>query len=192
MSTGLPWVRFFPSDWLAGTRGLSAHSTAAYITILAMIYERNGPIKNDPDLLARSCAMTRRQFDAALAALIEKRKLLLLDSGELWNERAAAEIEKRIKAREIQIERANKRWGKKDNKNSADNMPPHATGIAEHMPIKNQNQNHIEKEEEANASSKKKRTATRLSEDWKISPEWLAEAVQEGLPHSVAVAEAEP
>ena len=36
----MPWIRFFPSDWLAGTRGMSAVETGVYITLIATMYER--------------------------------------------------------------------------------------------------------------------------------------------------------
>lgn len=42
--SGDPWVKFWPSDWLAGTSGLTAAERGVYITILALIYEQRGGV----------------------------------------------------------------------------------------------------------------------------------------------------
>ena len=48
-------VPFYPSDWLAGTRGLSDSETGVYITLIARMYEMAGPIERDDDRLSRLC-----------------------------------------------------------------------------------------------------------------------------------------
>lgn len=195
MSGTMPWFPFFPSDWLAGTRGLSANATAAYITILALIYEHDGPVKADPAWLARYCSMSRRQFATALDLLVAKGKIQVLENGGLWNARAAVEIRKRNKASAQQRENVNRRWDKKGNKNSGKKIPAHIFGKASVIPIGYQPESDSEsdrkKEAKAIAFAKKKRLAYRLSENWKIPPAWVAEAVAEGMPHATAMAEAE-
>lgn len=42
-----PWFKFYPSDWLNGTRGLSLEERGAYMTLIALMYEEQGAIPDD-------------------------------------------------------------------------------------------------------------------------------------------------
>ena len=42
-----PWFKFYPSDWLGGTRGLTAEETGVYITMIAMMYEAGGGLPHN-------------------------------------------------------------------------------------------------------------------------------------------------
>lgn len=97
MSKAMPWVRFFPSDWLGGTRGLSPRATALYITMVCLMYEKDGPIPADIDWLSRTCSMGRKQTAAALTDLITKGKITEQEDGRLFNGKAAIEIDQRKK-----------------------------------------------------------------------------------------------
>lgn len=88
--SALPWVRFYPSDWLAGTRGLSAAETGIYITLIASMYERGEPIPEDHARLARACGASNSSFKAALEVLVDGRKIVRVDGG-LWNHRVGKE-----------------------------------------------------------------------------------------------------
>lgn len=88
--SALPWVRFYPSDWLAGTRGLSAAETGIYITLIASMYERGEPIPEDHARLARACGASNSSFKAALEVLVDGRKIVRVDGG-LWNNRVGKE-----------------------------------------------------------------------------------------------------
>lgn len=118
-STQTPWVRFFPSDWLGGTRGMSALESGVYITLIAAMYERRAPLPEEAARLARACGASRAQFEKALGVLIKQGKLCRTPQG-LWNRRVARELqftqEKSAAARDA----ANTRWGKKHNKNNSD------------------------------------------------------------------------
>lgn len=134
-----PYVPFYPSDWLAGTRGLSAVETGVYITIIAMMYEREAPIDIDRKRLARLCGATPATFEKALDALISEGKIII-ENGGLWNARVQIEIEKRSEKSEGARASAKKRWGKtKQNQHKGDanavetQCEPHAN--------QNQNQN---------------------------------------------------
>ena len=85
-----PWVRFFPSDWLAGTRGMSAVETGIYITLVATMYERGEPIPEDQARLARLCGASNSAFKKALDTLIDEGKVTRVDGG-LWNDRVEKE-----------------------------------------------------------------------------------------------------
>lgn len=82
---------FYPSDWLAGTRGLTAAETGVYITLIAMMYEREGPLDMDRARLARLCGIPAGSFKKALAVLMDDGKIVEID-GALWNNRVPKEI----------------------------------------------------------------------------------------------------
>lgn len=77
-------IPFYPSDWLAGTRGLSAQETGIYITLIARMYEMAGPIPRDDARLSRLCGCkTKNAFTKALSYLISEGKITDAD-GTLW------------------------------------------------------------------------------------------------------------
>ena len=117
-----PFVHFYPSDWLAGTRGLTAAETGVYITLIAMMYESEGPIPDDRKRLARLCGATQSAFNSALEGLIETGKITHDERG-FFNRRVEIEIEKRSEKRAAAIASANARWQKSVKKQE----PRHAT-----------------------------------------------------------------
>jgi len=118
--SGLPWVAFYPSDWLAGTRGMSAAESGIYITLIMMMYERGEPLAHDVERLSRLCGAGKKEFSATLDMLMHDRKIVLKDGG-LWNERVGKEQENREKNSEKQRAAANKRWQKNEqNQDMAD------------------------------------------------------------------------
>lgn len=137
MKKVMPWVRWFASDWLAGSRGLSPHETAIYITVLNLIYEKNGAIGVEPDWLARYCSMTRPQAAKALESLVEKRKLYRLSDGNFMNERCATEIKQRANYGKVQRENAKKsvaRRARKASEINTDDQQSLKFGSAEGQP----------------------------------------------------------
>jgi 5-methylcytosine-specific restriction endonuclease McrA len=73
-------VAFYPSDWLAGTRGLSAEETGVYITLIARIYEMAGPIPRDDNRLSRLCGCaSKAKFSKALEYLMSEGKIIERD-----------------------------------------------------------------------------------------------------------------
>lgn len=107
----LPWVRFFPSDWLAGTSGLPVAEIGVYITVVATMYERGTPIPEN-DTLRRRCGCTTGQFEKAISSLVGQGKLLRVDGG-LWNKRVDQEHGLRIKRAVQNKEAAEIMWRKK-------------------------------------------------------------------------------
>ena len=137
MSSTLPWFRFFPSDWLAGTRGLTAGQTGIYITLIATMYDHGHPIDEDHSRLARLCgAGSVKAFAAALTVLVEAGKITRTKAG-LWNDRVAQESEARLKKSFEGRVSANARWrGKakqKQHQKNANASIPHS--------VRNANQN---------------------------------------------------
>jgi len=124
-------VPFYPSDWLAGTRGLSAEETGVYITLVARIYEMAGPIERDDNRLARLCGCgSKAKFVKALEYLISEGKIVERE-GRITNERAEKEIKNVTGKSEKAKAAAQSRWDKKDNKNNGSDNADASLG---HMP----------------------------------------------------------
>lgn len=126
------WIKFYPSDWLSGTRGLSAAETGVYITLIAMMYEREGPVQNEPKRLARQLGMTPAALQKAVDALLDQGKIVLVEGG-FWKDRVAKEIKIRAEKSEAAAESANKRWNKTEEKQDgcdANALPTQCEGNA--------------------------------------------------------------
>lgn len=124
-------IAFYPSDWLAGTRGLSDAETGIYITLIARMYEMAGPIERDDARLARLCGCkSRATFVKALDYLIFEGKITEVDGG-LFNERVEKEIENTTQRSSKAKAAAQSRWARKSNKN---NEGSDAGASVEHMP----------------------------------------------------------
>jgi uncharacterized protein YdaU (DUF1376 family) len=89
------WFRFHPSKFMAGIRGLNANEVKAYICILCRIYESNGPVRSDHEILSTYCEMRPSSFAKALDRLVRLEKLILTDDGRLTNLAAEREISHR-------------------------------------------------------------------------------------------------
>ena len=136
MST-ITHVRFYPSDWLSGTRGLTAAETGIYITLIALMYERAGPITEDAARLARLCGASNSLFAKALGALLDGGKLTRVDGG-LFNLRVAKEIGYVMEKSGVARDKAKSRWEKTPNKSTADpcNSTAEAMLTSSHKPVK--------------------------------------------------------
>ena len=133
MST-ITHVRFFPSDWLAGTRGMTAAEMGVYITLIAMIYERAGPIDGrDNAKLARLCGTSASALKGILDRLISDGKLTEKD-GFLSNRRAELEIKNVMSKSEVAREKSKARWTKSADISTHDEC----NGIAPAMLTSNQ------------------------------------------------------
>lgn len=110
-----PFFQFYPSDWLAGTRGLTSAETGVYITLIAMMYEAEGPIKNDAKRLSRLCGSTPSAFKKAVDGLVSTGKIVSDERG-FFNRRVEIEIEKRSEKRAAASASAKQRWVKTEGK----------------------------------------------------------------------------
>ena len=171
-----PFFQFYPSDWLAGTRGLTASETGVYITLIAMMYESEAPIPNDHKRLARLCGSTPAAFKKIVEGLLETGKLSLDDRG-FFNSRVEIEIEKRSKKRLSATESANARWKKTDIKQRPENANASKTQCERNA---NQKPDTREEKEEPIGSSKKR--PSRLPESWTLPKPWGDWAISQGMP----------
>lgn len=170
-----PFFQFYASDWLAGTRGLTATETGVYITLVAMMYEIEGPIANDPKRLARLCGSTPAAFKKSVDALVQAGKLTLGDDG-FFNRRVQIEIEKRTEKRAAASQSAKVRWDKNKQNQGSENA-----NASDPQCVRNANQNpEPEKKKEEPTGSSKKR-GSRLTADWVLPKAWGEWAMAEGL-----------
>lgn len=93
--SGLPWFKCNPADLLDGLLDLPSDEQGPYMTVLALIYVRGGPLPDDARWLAGNCRLSVRRWNVVRAALIVKGKLYLTGDGRLMNARAAKEMAKR-------------------------------------------------------------------------------------------------
>jgi uncharacterized protein YdaU (DUF1376 family) len=124
-------VKFYSSDWLAGTSGLTVAEKGVFITLCALIYEHGGPVAHDSSRLARRCGCPKVTFEKILASLIDEGKVTLAH-GHLTNDRCESEIMGRKNRSENARALAEKRWGAPEEKpeqkqplDDADAMPTH-------------------------------------------------------------------
>jgi uncharacterized protein YdaU (DUF1376 family) len=125
-----PFIKFFPGDFLGGTSGLSPAERGAYITLLCLMYEQDGPIERDDARLARRCGAPKATFQRLLQALIDAGKIVQAD-GFLSNQRA----EKAIVDRQIRTQNsthaANSRWNEQKGKTKQKQRPQDAGAMPE-------------------------------------------------------------
>lgn len=116
--SGTPWIRFYPSDWLGGTRGFSAAESGIYISLICLMYESpEGKIQNHTARLARYCGASGASFKRTLSMLIECGKIVDR-SGYLSNNRV---VEERLYSQQktnVARDKAIRRWNGKINKNN--------------------------------------------------------------------------
>jgi len=116
----VPWFKFYPSDWLGGTRGLEPAEVGIYINLLAMMYERGAPLSDDVGKLARHCGARKPAFEKALKVLLADGKIMRTKQG-LWNDRVQKEIGNREERSSIAKTAAATRWGKREENQQIDN-----------------------------------------------------------------------
>jgi uncharacterized protein YdaU (DUF1376 family) len=169
-----PFFQFYPSDWLAGTRGLTASETGIYITLVAMMYETEAPVPSDTKRLSRLCGCTPSAFKKAVEGLLSTGKLTQDERG-FFNRRVEIEIEKRSEKRAAAKQSANRRWEKtKENQATANANAsvPQCERNANQKP-------EPDTKEEPKGSSKKR--GSRLTADWVLPRAWGEWAMTEGL-----------
>jgi uncharacterized protein YdaU (DUF1376 family) len=179
-----PFIKFYPSDFLAGTSGLSPAERGVYITLLCLIYEADGPVALDEARLARRCGAPKNIFSRILEALVLEGKLTL-EGGYLSNRRA----EKALIDRQVRVQNstmaASQKWKREKQKTQENQTPIDASAsatqcVSDAIP---EPEPDIEKPE-ANASVKKprrKKPATRIEDDWQPSDADLFYARSKGF-----------
>jgi uncharacterized protein YdaU (DUF1376 family) len=182
-----PWFKFYPSDWLAGTRGLTMAEAGLYVTLTAMMYERAEPISMDHGRLARLCGASPAAFKKALSALIDEGKIIQTDAG-LWSKRVQKELKNREQKRDLATQSAAARWEKTQQNQSKADANASKTQC-ESDATRSQKPEARDKKRNTTCSQKKRTPASRLPEGWEPDPEllrWAADelkATRAGLQH---------
>ena len=185
-----PFIKFYPSDFLAGTSGLTPAERGVYITLLCLIYEKDGAIERNDARLSRRCGCPKASFVRILDALIDDGKITL-EGGSLSNNRAEKALMDRQVRSQNSTHAANSRWSALSKKSQQNQTPKDAGAMrAQCGGNASQSPESREEKEEAYASSKKKR-GTRIKDDWVLPKDWGEWALAEGWPENAIRLEAQ-
>jgi uncharacterized protein YdaU (DUF1376 family) len=186
-----PFIKFYPSDFLAGTSGLSPAERGVYITLLCLIYEADGPIERHDARLSRRCGSPKAAFQRTLEALIDEGKIVEAD-GMLSNRRAEKAIVDRQNRSQIGTHAAQQRWtaqGEKIQQNQRQDdaraMPEQCTSDASQKPEPDIRTDTVVSVTRAKPKSRK----SRISDDAEITDAMMRAADKRG--HSQQEAEAQ-
>jgi uncharacterized protein YdaU (DUF1376 family) len=135
---------------------MTAAEMGVYITIIAMIYERAGPIKaDDTAKLARLCGTSASALKGILERLIADEKLTLID-GMISNRRAELVIKNVMSKSEVARASVEARWAKRSTKSISEEYERNTDAILTKAKAK-------DKKDKPNGLSKK---GCRLPDDW--------------------------
>jgi len=120
MSKKMPWFKMYENEWFADVATLTGEQRGVYISLIAHMYNQDGPLENDPEELAMDCGVTLEAFEKALARLIKKGKIVL-ENDQIISPRISDEIDERRKRSGAARASVQARW--KASKNDADASP---------------------------------------------------------------------
>lgn len=104
-----PWIRFFAGDFLTGVADLEPDEGWGYTMCLALMWDKGGPIEDDPRWIARRANLSTRRWNQIRAKLLNIGKLEFRD-GLLGNRKAIREIERRDRVAANNRNAALRRW----------------------------------------------------------------------------------
>lgn len=87
-----PWFKFYPSDWLNGTRGLTLEERGAYMTIIALMYDQQGAIPDDERWMCGALDCDVRVWRRLRDKLCRYGKITPNTDGFLVNRRVLEEV----------------------------------------------------------------------------------------------------
>jgi uncharacterized protein YdaU (DUF1376 family) len=175
-NTDGPWVRFFASDWLAGTRGMTAAETGVYITLIATMYERAEPLPRDDSRLARVCGLPTRNFAAILDQLIADGKITLVDGANLWGRKVDLEVSNRSARAERGRLAATAKHEQKQSRNSASAPRKQPASSSQTVPRARTQEPEPDSKDEESLEAPQRKRAARLPPEWAPSEadkDWL-------------------
>ena len=107
MSKSRPWYKHYPGDFLNGVIGLDFELRGCYLTVIDMMYDRGGPIPNDPKWIGAAAHCSTRRTAQLIARLIDIGKLFETPAG-LSQMRTEIELAKQQKETRKLAENAQK------------------------------------------------------------------------------------
>lgn len=133
------YVRFFPSDWIAGTARMTRTHRSIYFDICCFVWDQNRPC---PPSEIRLMLGDVHDWEGHLQDLIDGGKVIRLDDGSITNGRAAAEAQQAFDLWERKSAGGRAGAAKTNSGKSGDGTPGDTldeTGAA--LPPQNQNHN---------------------------------------------------
>ncbi len=101
------FYKMFPAKWDFGTASLSLEEEAAYLRIVNAIHKHDAPVPDNDRVLAGLFRVSTRKARSLIEALVVAEKLTIAN-GEIWNERAKADLTQRGMASASAAERGAK------------------------------------------------------------------------------------
>lgn len=152
----LPWVKWEPAAFLNGISGMPAEQIGVYALVLNLIYDNEGPIKDDRPKIARRCYMRPTSFEKVLMSLCDDGKLTVAD-GMISNPRAEKELEKRTKV--VEKWKNNLSGGvanvpENDNENNGIIVPSGASGGTTKRPVDKESVDKKERKKDSRPAKK--------------------------------------
>jgi len=99
-----PWYPRYAQDFIMGTMGMPLETRGAYSILLDLIYDRGGPIPDDPQWLAGLWGVSKRKWSTIRESLISEYRKITVKDGFISNARADAELIKSEKISRKQSE----------------------------------------------------------------------------------------
>lgn len=189
MSDG-PWIKFYPADWLTGTRGMSAAEIGVYITLIATMYEKGGPVAVDAPRLARACGLPLASFNKIVEGLIDADKLTRTDAG-LFNQRVEIELQTRQSASVTASNSAKARWQKDQEKQQPDNADALREASSRARARNQKTDIRVDHPSGDSAPAAPRDRGTRLSDEWVLPKPYGDWALAQGLPRERILIEAD-
>lgn len=171
------WHARYHRSALDGMQSLTLEERGAYNTILDLIYDREGPLPDDPRWLAGWMGVSLRKWATLRATLIVKGKLYVTPDGRLANVRADFEIENAAN-----LTRNRSESGAKGGRNRAEKAANSNknSGVAQ-AGLKLIDNNSTSTTEGEKSPSVARKRGSRLPEDWMPSAEDLDYAIRLGF-----------
>ena len=197
----IPYFNFYPSDFMGGTRGLSAQQVGVYMMLLCKIYEDNGPVKFDSYKLSTYCGMRENTFIKIFDQLVRLDKLQH-ENGAIFNDRAQTEISSRantlknnskagkVSAQKRQQKQRSNPTGVQRAFNHTDSDTDTNTDkeVIDTTVSISDTQTELIPSEPAKPKAKRKKPRTPLPEDFQMPEDWKPMAIAKGIP-DYAIAE---
>lgn len=90
-----PWFKFETTPFLDGVLTLTAAERGVYITLLALMYDQNGPITNDAKWLSKRTGLSAATVRRVVDRLVSIGKFQIDEAGQISNKTAIDVIQKR-------------------------------------------------------------------------------------------------
>jgi uncharacterized protein YdaU (DUF1376 family) len=170
----LPYMQFYPRDFLADTMHLSPTQVGIYIRILSRMWLLGGSLDDEERALAQSVGLDLGKFRTAFPAV---RKMLTVEGDKLTQKRLRKDFDE-----------TSETVGKKSyaGKRSAEERARRKAEEEAAAPDRHDQpeQSELNLDEDTEEVSKSSVKARFLAEDWEPSEEDIAFAKREGLPEA--------